>query len=223
MADGLAVAVEPGARSMVRDERVGRGLADEEKVPICRQNGFAQGLAREQVIAEIDGMKVGVLCRMGLQPAMGGTAFAVLLLCSVLRGDELRFQRDNLLMTGRHQCGPQHGMEILGLAGTALTPGAVRTMDFLGTEILGAVEGNQHAPIQPAEPLQPGQTPAPAAWAPPGPAWHECGCHWGSAQSRTGSGSWNVRGRFPDAAGARKEGLCMKNTETAGSPIPAML
>ena len=50
-----------------------------------------------------------------------------------------------------HQSGSQHGMVELGLAVAAQPFRALRAVDFVGAEILGSVEGDQHVPIEPAK------------------------------------------------------------------------
>lgn len=59
---------------------------------------------------------------MGREPALRRPVLAVLL-GTVLRDDEFRLQRDDLVMTGRHQRRSQHGVVILDLA---LTPQTTR-------------------------------------------------------------------------------------------------
>lgn len=93
-----------------------RRLADEEKVPAHVQHRLAERLAGEQVIAEINRIEGGVAPSMRGQPALGRHGLAILLLGPVLRDDEFRLQRDDFVMSGRHQRGGQHGVEIFGLA-----------------------------------------------------------------------------------------------------------
>lgn len=106
--------VDPG--EILLDQRMRRRLADEEKVPAHVQHRLAERLAGEQVIAEINRIEGGVAPSMRGQPALGRHGLAILLLGPVLRDDEFRLQRDDFVMSGRHQRGGQHGVEIFGLA-----------------------------------------------------------------------------------------------------------
>src|SRR6516164_4938964 len=80
---------------------------------------------------------------MGGEPTLGGGVLAVLFFRAILRHDEFRLERHNLVVTGSDQGRPQHGMEILLAGFAAQSRRAVRTMDGLGTEIFGAIECDQ--------------------------------------------------------------------------------
>ena len=64
-----------------------------------------------------------------------------------------RLQRHDVIVSGSDNGRCQHGVEVLGL-GLVLATQARRTMraaDVVGTEILGAIEGDQHVLAGPAE------------------------------------------------------------------------
>lgn len=77
------------------------------------------------------------------QPAFGSVAFAILLLSSILRGDELRHQRQRSVVAGSYDRGCQHLVAILHLAVAALARRTLWTAQLLRTEILCPVERNQ--------------------------------------------------------------------------------
>ena len=85
-------------------------------------------------------MRVG--CTMGGEPAPTGATFAVLLLGSVLRLDEFRFERQHAGVAWCDEGRRYHGMEVLDL--TALRNGrTARAMHLGGSVVFGAVEGNR--------------------------------------------------------------------------------
>src|SRR5258708_28574492 len=104
------------------------------------EHRLAERLAREQIVAEIDRIELGVVRAMGREPALRRPVLAVLLLGAVLRDDEFRLQRDDLVMTGRHQRRSQHGVVILHLSLTPQTTRALRAMDVPRTMMFRAVE-----------------------------------------------------------------------------------
>src|SRR5580658_10727959 len=81
------------------------------------QHRLAQRLTREQVVAEINRVEDGgVAPAMGGEPAFGRVVLAILFLRPVLGGDEFRRQRDDLVVSWRHQGRRQHGVVIFRLA-----------------------------------------------------------------------------------------------------------
>src|SRR5690606_8608764 len=88
---------------------------------------------------------------MGCQPALGGIALAILLGGPIQLGDELRHQRDDHRMAGCDDGSRQHGMVALRLAVVALTCLAMRTAQFLRTEVFRSIESNQGAVIETLE------------------------------------------------------------------------
>ena len=85
------------------------------------------------------------------QPALGGRGLAILLRRPVLRDDECRLERNDLVMAGRHQRRGQQAVEILNLALAAEAGRALRAMDLARAVIRRAVERDQHTPVEPAE------------------------------------------------------------------------
>ncbi len=136
---------------------LGVRFADEQEVAAGREDRFAGGLAGVQIVAEIDRVEPGVLGAVSGQPALHCVGLAILLLGAVLRGDELWLQRHDLVVPRRYQCRTQHGMEVFGLAGVVVLAlaaqprRAVRAADLVGTEILGAIQGNRHMVAEPAD------------------------------------------------------------------------
>src|SRR5271157_5296482 len=139
------------AGEIVLDQRMRRRLADEDEMPARVQHGLAERLAGKQIVAEIDRVECRVALTVGGQPALGRHVLTILLRRPVLRDDEFRLQRDDLVVPGCHQRGRQHAVVIFRLA-RASDPGrAVWAMDLPRGVILRAVERDQHAPAEPAE------------------------------------------------------------------------
>jgi len=68
---------------------VGRRLADEQEMTPNSLHSFADRLAREEIIPEIDWVEVSVTWAVSCKPPSCGAAFAVLFLVAVLWGNEL--------------------------------------------------------------------------------------------------------------------------------------
>src|SRR5580693_6636728 len=152
--DRLLMGRKVYSSDVFRNQRMRGWLADEDEMRADVAHRLAQGLAGEQVVAEIDRIEPGVACAVGHQPPLSSGILAVLLFRAILRRDEFRLERDNLVVPGRDQRRPQHRMEILLLSFAAQPGRAMSTMDGLGTEIFGAIQGNQHMPSEPAEGVQ---------------------------------------------------------------------
>src|SRR5712691_3267365 len=90
--------VDPGG--VFGDQRMRRWLADEDEMAAELAHGLAEGLAGEQVIAEIDRIEPGVARPVAGQPSLGGSVLAILLFRAVLRRDEFWFEWDNLIVPG---------------------------------------------------------------------------------------------------------------------------
>ena len=105
-------------RKIFCNQRMRGRLADENEMGTGRQHRLAQRLTGKQIIAEIDRIEPCIACRMGGEPTLGCGVLAILFFRAVLRYDEFRLERHNLVVTGSDQGRPQHGMEIL-LAGFA--------------------------------------------------------------------------------------------------------
>src|SRR5271170_7320115 len=71
------------------------GFADEQKVCADGQNLLADGLLRIDVVAQIDRIELAVARSVRREPAAGASAFAVLLILTLLRLDEFRSERQN--------------------------------------------------------------------------------------------------------------------------------
>ena len=115
------------------------------------QHRLAERLAGEQIVAEVDRIERRVALAVRGEPALGCSVLTVLLLRAVLRDDELRFQWDNLVVSGCHQRRRQHGMIIFPAAFTSEPGRAVQALDLPRTIILRAVERDQHVPVEAAE------------------------------------------------------------------------
>jgi len=148
----VALKIDPG--DVFLDQGMRGRLADEDEMPVDGADGLAQGLAGEQIVAEIDRAKPGVVRPVGRQPPLRSGVLTVLFFRAILRGNEFWFERDDLVVPGSDQSYPQHRVEILLLALAALPGRAIVSMDVLGAEILGPVEGDQHMVSQPLERLQ---------------------------------------------------------------------
>lgn len=88
-------------------------LADEEEIRARREHRFGHRLGAKQVVAQVDGPHPGDAFGVRGEPAFGSVAFAILLVRTVLRSDELRHQRHGPAVAGSRQRGAQHGMAVL--------------------------------------------------------------------------------------------------------------
>ena len=140
-----------GAGKIFADGLMRGRLAGEDEIAAGLLDGGGDRLAGEQVVAEEDWPAVRHERAVPGQPALCGVALAILLLRPVLGGDEFRRQRQDLLMAGGDDAGAEEGMEILGPAVRAPPGRAARAMDFARTEMLGPVEGDQHAAAEALE------------------------------------------------------------------------
>jgi hypothetical protein len=77
---------------------MGVRLAHEEEVAARGAHVLADRLAGIEVIAQVDGVEMGIGCGMVAQPAPAGPALAVLLLATILRCHEGRRQRDGAVV-----------------------------------------------------------------------------------------------------------------------------
>ena len=125
------------------------------KCPVNGKDGLAQRLAGKEIVAEIDRVEPGILLAVGCKPPLRGGVLAILFICAILRGNEFRLEWDNFVMARGHQSCPQHRVEILLLALAALPCRAIVTMDFVGVEIFGAVQGDEDMTSQPLELVEP--------------------------------------------------------------------
>ena len=137
------------------DQRVRCRLAGEHEVAACGLDRFAHRLVGEQVVAQVDRPEPGILRTMRAQPAPGRAALAILLVAAILRDDELRRQRHDVIVPGCHQRCPQHGMVALDLSVRTPPRRTLRAGDLAGAEIFAAIEGDQHVLAEPAERGQP--------------------------------------------------------------------
>src|SRR5277367_5962246 len=136
------------------DSQVRGWLAGEDEVAACVLDGGGDRLAGEQVVAEVDRPQMRQRRRMPTQPAFGGIALAVLLLRPVLRGDELRRQRQDLLVTRCDHAGAEKAVEILRPAVGAAPRRALAAVDFARAEILAAIQRDEHPFAQALEACQ---------------------------------------------------------------------
>ena len=88
---------------------------------------------------------------MPLQPALRGIAFAVLLLRAILGHNELRRQRQDLLVAGGDDGGAKEGMEILRAAVRTFPGRTARAMDLARAKMFGAIQRDHHPPVQAPE------------------------------------------------------------------------
>ncbi len=123
---------------------MGVGLADQDEVEPQGLQFAAKRLVAVEVVAEDDRLQPAAFPAVRGQPALGGVDLAVLLLCAVLRPDELRGQRDDFVTPRLDQHRGQGRVEIRHLA-VGVPPGrTVLAMDRLRGEILRPVQGEQH-------------------------------------------------------------------------------
>jgi len=110
------VFLEFGAGEILGDGLMLGGFACEDEIAASLLDGGGDGLAGEQIVAEKDWPEVGHRRAVPRAPSLRGVAFAILLLGPVLWRDELRRQRQDLLVARCHDAGAQERVEILGAA-----------------------------------------------------------------------------------------------------------
>src|SRR5207244_1550415 len=115
-ADRLAMFLQRGAIEILADGPVRRRLAGQDEIATGSLHGLGDWLTGEQVVAEKHWPRSIQRSAMPGQPAFGRVALAILLLRAVLRHDELRRQRQHMLVSRRDDAGAEEGMEILGAA-----------------------------------------------------------------------------------------------------------
>ena len=79
---------------------MGNRLGREQEVDAARQHGFAERLAGEQIVAEIDGAQIFHARAMRRKPALGGIALAILFFGPVRLDDELGISGTTMLWPG---------------------------------------------------------------------------------------------------------------------------
>ncbi len=137
-----------GAVQVFVDGLMRRRLAGEDEIAAGFLDGGRDRLAGEQIVPEIDRPKVGDRRALPGQPALGGVAFAILLLRPILRGDEFRRQRQDLLVAGGDHAGADEGVEIFRAAIRTPPRRALLAFDLARAVVLGSVQRDQHPPVQ---------------------------------------------------------------------------
>jgi hypothetical protein len=79
---------------------MGVGLADQDEGEPLGRSSAAKRLVAGAVVAEEDRLQPAACPAMRGQPALGGSELAALLLRAVLRADERRGQRDDVVTPG---------------------------------------------------------------------------------------------------------------------------
>jgi hypothetical protein len=128
-----------GAMQVFGDGFMRRWLAGEDEVAAGMVDGGDDGLAGKQIVTEIDRPKVSNRGGVPAQPALGGIAFAILLLRPVLRRDELWRQRQDLLVAGGDQAGAEEGVEVFRAAIGTPPRRTLLAFDLARAEVLGPV------------------------------------------------------------------------------------
>src|SRR5258708_23793579 len=113
----------------------------------------SDGLAGEEIVAEIDRPQRREPGVMLVEPALAGVSLAILFFGAVLRCDELRHQRYDFGMARRDHRRRQHGVIRLNLAVGALAREAIRAAELLRAKELGSIPGDQRSAPQSAESL----------------------------------------------------------------------
>src|SRR5664279_928555 len=85
------------------------------------------------------------------QPALGGVAFAILLLRPVLRRNEFRRQWQDLLVAGCDNASTEEGVEVFRAAIRAPPCRALRTFDLARAVMLGPVQRHWRPPAEALE------------------------------------------------------------------------
>ena len=119
------------------------GFAGEEEVRALKQDAATEGLMGVEIVAQKRDVVVQarqIARGLLVQPAFGGGDFAVLLVVAVLRGDELRAQRDGVLLAGGDDHRGDRAVVVGDLAALVFDASNSWAMDVLGGEIPGAVQ-----------------------------------------------------------------------------------
>ena len=149
--------LELGSVDEIVERLVRAFLAGEDEIVARGRQHCDDGLAGEQIVAEIDGTQRAKPFAVPIVPALDGVAFAVLLFRTVLRRDEVGKQRDDFGMAGGDRGRRQQGMIVLDPAVGASAREAMRATELLRAKILGSVPGDQGSAAQPAEGLAQGR------------------------------------------------------------------
>src|SRR5215472_18109120 len=99
------------------------GLQTKMKCPSTARTAAQIGWREKQVVTEIDRIEPGVTGAVSREPTPCGTALAILFLAAIVRGNELRRQREHAVVTRSHHGGGEKAVEIFGLAAAARPPG----------------------------------------------------------------------------------------------------
>src|ERR1700722_5172479 len=153
-ADGLTMLLQFGALQVLGNGLMRSWLAGEDEVAAGILDGGNVRLAGKQIVTEIDRPKAGEGGAVPSQPALGGIAFAILLLRPVLRRDKFRRQGQDLLVARCDHAGTQESVEVFGAAIGTPPRRALFAFDLTRTEMLGSVQRDQHPPIQTMERCQ---------------------------------------------------------------------
>jgi hypothetical protein len=105
----------------------------------------------KQIVTEIGRPEVSNRGALSAQPPFRRVTLAILLLRPVLRCDELRRQRQDLLVAGSDQAGTKQGVEVFGAPISAPPRRALFAFDLSRAEVLAPVERDRHSPVQTLE------------------------------------------------------------------------
>src|SRR5664279_5376756 len=89
-----------------------------------------------------------------LQPAFGGGQFTILFGVTILRGDELGPQGDDLRLAGGHEHRRHRTVIVSDLAALMFEARTARAMDLLRGMIPSAIQGDERRVMDAAEGLQ---------------------------------------------------------------------
>ena len=128
-------------------------LAGEDEIVAIILHHFGDGLAGEEVVAEINGPQWAKPFAMLMVPPLHSVAFAILLLGTILSRDEFGIQRDHPGMARRHDRCRQQGVVVIDLAIGVRARQAIRAAELFRAKILGSVPGQENSATQPSKGL----------------------------------------------------------------------
>ena len=117
---------------------------EDEVVAIVLHHG-GDGLAGEDIVAEIDRPQRSEPSVMIVEQALAGVSHAILFFGVVLRCDEFRHQGDGCGLAGRDDHRRQHRVIRLNLAVGALAHQAMRAGELLRAKELCSIPGNERS------------------------------------------------------------------------------
>ena len=126
-------------------------FAGQDEIAAGGLDGLGDRLTGHQIVREKHRAQMGQRRTMACQPALHRVALAILLLRPVLRSNEFRRQRQDMLVARRDDAGAEERVEIFGAAVRTLAARAPRAMDLARAMIFGAIQRDEAPPAEALE------------------------------------------------------------------------